>query len=137
MNAAPFRITLGRDGKRPRSLTRVVSGVTLDGAVLCAQQWTVWGRQEKGRGTVSYARYSVEARNAESTWHVVSQGTLQGARLAWTTEDEARIDAQPDMQLDVPQRGSASPGKARRGRTSGRGKSRLALLVTKVLNDKR
>lgn len=136
MNAAPYRITLGREGKRPRKLSRLVRGENLCGAVLCAQQWTVWGRAEKGRGAVSYAWYRVEACDAESTWHVVSQGTLADARLGWTKEDDARIDAEPDIQPLIETHGTVRHGRARSGRIPGKGKSRLAQLVARVLADK-
>lgn len=137
MNAAPVRITLGRDGKRPRRLSRIVKGETMAGAVLCAQQWLVWSNAS-GRGKrEKFAWYRTESLVGPAVWADVASGTLADARLAWTEEDETRLDAGPDVMELFPYTDEPKRRKVSTGRTPGKAKSRLALLVKDVLKDKR
>ena len=136
MNAAPFRITLGVDGKRPRRLSRIIESDTLDGAVLCAAQWLVWSNSA-GRGKRDkYSWYRIEHRVGGAVWGDATSGTLAEARQYWTAEDEARIEAQPEPQPLLMVTGTTKHGKARVRRTPGAPKSRLAQLVSKVLADR-
>lgn len=107
------------------------------GAVLCAQQWLVWSNAS-GRGKLEkYAWYRVESLVRPAVWGDVASGTLADARTAWTEEDEKRIDAGLDVIQLFPYSDEPKRRKVSTGRTPGKAKSRLALLVKDVLQNKR
>lgn len=123
-------------GKRPDPLSRIIAGESLDGAVLCAQQWTAWSHAE-GRGRrAKYAWYRVETRATDGEWQEVAGGTLADAKACWTKDDEARIDGMAMVKPLIGQQGTTRQVRRSVGRSARRPQTRLAALVQQMKQQK-